>query len=208
MVASQTIVGGLVVAPLTGPALAASLDDVASLRVTVFRDWPYLYEGSLDYERRYISDFAKAPDGVIVAARDEGRVVGIATGSPLLAHTCAFAPLFTARGIDPERIFYCGESVLLPAYRGRGVGHAFFDLREAHAQNLTSPAGPFTHAAFCGVVRSPDDPRQPASYLPLDAFWRKRGYAKVDAMLGNFSWQEVGATVATDHPMQFWIKAL
>lgn len=210
--AAGLVVGDVLVEPLTGAALAAALDDVASLRVTVFRDWPYLYEGSLDYERRYISEFAKATDAVIVAARapvgDADRVVGIATGAPLMSHTPAFGALFAARGFDPGRIFYCGESVLLPAYRGRGIGHAFFDLREAHARGLSVPAGAFTHAAFCGVVRAGDDPRKPSAYLPLDTFWRKRGYEKVDGLTGSFSWKEAGAHEATAHVMQFWIKPL
>ena len=42
------------VAPLTGEALDAALDDVAKLRIKVFRAWPYLYDGDLDYERNYL----------------------------------------------------------------------------------------------------------------------------------------------------------
>ena len=36
---------------LTGDDLAAALPDVARLRIDVFRDWPYLYDGDADYER-------------------------------------------------------------------------------------------------------------------------------------------------------------
>ena len=32
---------------LTGAALTEALDDVARLRIAVFRDWPYLYDGTL-----------------------------------------------------------------------------------------------------------------------------------------------------------------
>ncbi|MFP5511018.1 MAG: GNAT family N-acetyltransferase, partial [Alphaproteobacteria bacterium] len=39
------------VAALTGAGLEAALDDVARLRIAVFRDWPYLYDGDLAYER-------------------------------------------------------------------------------------------------------------------------------------------------------------
>ena len=41
---------------LTGDALEAALDDVARLRIAVFRAWPYLYDGHLDYERRYLEN--------------------------------------------------------------------------------------------------------------------------------------------------------
>lgn len=36
---------------LTGDTLTSALDDVARLRISVFRDWPYLYDGDLEYER-------------------------------------------------------------------------------------------------------------------------------------------------------------
>ncbi len=189
---------------LRGDALAAALGDVAGLRIEVFRDWPYLYEGSLDYETHYLADFAKAPNAIVVAAVDAGRIVGAATGAPLTGHTAEFAPLFASKNFDPDKIFYFGESVLLSNYRGRGIGHAFFDHREAHARC----AGLFTHSVFCGVVRAPDDPRSPAGYEPLDGFWRKRGYAPVEGLVGRYSWREIGAYAETEKPMQFWMRAL
>ena len=42
---------------LTGAALDAALDDVARLRITVFREWPYLYDGDLEYERDYLNAY-------------------------------------------------------------------------------------------------------------------------------------------------------
>ena len=86
-----------------------------------------------------------------------------------------------ASGFDVASIFYCGESVLEPAYRGHGIGHRFFDLREAHARAL----GGFRSITFCAVVRPPDHPQRPAEYRPLDAFWRKRGYAPVDGLIAS-----------------------
>ena len=121
--------GDVRVEPLTGQALTAALPDLARLRITVFRDWPYLYDGTLDYEQGYISRFAAARDAVIVAAIvatvDGDRIVGAATALPMAGQADAFAEPFRQRGYDIDRIFYCGESVLLPEYRGRGLGHAF-----------------------------------------------------------------------------------
>jgi len=194
----------ITVTPLTGEAIAAALPALARLRITVFRDWPYLYDGTLAYEQSYLEKFSKSPDTVIVAARDGDAIVGIATASPMRGHADAFAEPFRARGYDIDRIFYFGESVLLPAYRGRGIGHAFFEHREAHARAL----GGYTHATFCGVVRPDDHPMRPADYVPLDAFWEKRGYRKMDGLVGSFSWRDVGQTEQTAKPMQFWMKAL
>lgn len=193
------------IAPLTGPAVKAAVPDLARLRMEVFRDWPYLYDGTYDYERDYLANFAASDGAVIVVARDGGRIVGAATAAPLQGgHADEFAAPLAARGHDIARMFYLGESVLLKAYRGRGIGHAFFDGREAHARAL----GGFTHATFCAVVRPPTHPLKPAGYVPLDAFWRKRGYAPSPGLVGSFAWLDVGETHETDKPMQYWMKAL
>lgn len=193
---------------LTGDGVAAALPAVAKLRVAVFREWPYLYEGDTDSEQDYMRGYAAAPDSVIVVARDGDQIVGVATAAPLVQHTKQFVPLFEAAGYDPERVFYFAESVLLPAYRGRGVGHAFFDHREAAARTATGRAGAFSHAAFCGVVRPDGDPRRPPDYRPLDAFWQKRGFQKIDGLVGSYTWREIGHTDETTKPMQFWMRAL
>jgi GNAT superfamily N-acetyltransferase len=194
---------------LTGRALSGVLDEVARLRIAVFREWPYLYDGTLAYEQDYLAHFASAKDAVIVAAYDGDAVVGAATAAPLAGHTEEFVPLFAARGLDPGEVFYFGESVLLPAYRGQGLGHAFFDHREAHARAARSEnVVPYTHASFCAVVRAADDPRRPADYRPLGAFWTKRGYAEVPGLVGSYRWREIGAAEETENAMQFWMKAL
>ncbi len=103
-----------------------------------------------------------------------------------------------------NKIFYCGESVLLKSHRGHGLGHAFFDGRETHARKL----GGFTHSTFCRVVRPDDHPLKPADYVPLDGFWKKRGYAPVDGLVANYAWKDIDRDVETDHAMQFWMKPL
>jgi len=198
----------ITIEPLTGDAVKPALAAVARLRVAVFREWPYLYEGTESYEQDYLDGLAAAEHAVIVVARDGDAIVGVATGAPLVSHTEEFIPLFEARGFDPRRVFYFAESVLLPAYRGRGIGHAFFTQREAVARHAIGPAGAFTHAAFCGVVRADDDPRRPAGYRPLDDFWTRRGYRRVDGLVGRYSWREIGQAEETAKPMQFWMRAL
>ena len=192
------------VTALTGASLATGLDDLAHLRITVFRDFPYLYDGTLDYERGYVEKFARAEGAVIVAAFDGDDIVGVATASPLLGHADAFAAPLRAAGYDPARIFYFGESVLLPQYRGLGLGHRFFDVREAHARQ----AGGYAQTAFCAVIRPADHPRRPADYRPLDAFWTKRGYTRSTGTIATFDWRDIDQSESTAKHMQFWMRPL
>jgi GNAT superfamily N-acetyltransferase len=191
-------------AALTGEDIAECLPAVARLRIAVFRHWPYLYDGSMQYETDYLAKFAEAKDAVIVTASDGEAIVGCATAAPLTEVETEFASPLRRAGMDIARIFYCGESVLLPEYRGQGLGHAFFDHREAHARAL----GTFTHCAFCAVVRPPDHPLRPSGYVPLDVFWGKRGYAKAEGIVTPFTWKDIDQPEETPKSMQFWIKAL
>lgn len=188
---------------LAGAALHPLLPDLARLRIAVFRDWPYLYEGDEAYERRYLRAYADAPGAAVVVCRDGERVVGAATCEPMTQGHAPVRAVFEAAGLDPASFCYFGESVLLAPYRGRGAGVRFFAEREAHARALGLP-----FAAFCGVVRDPADPRRPAGHVPLDDFWRKRGYTPRPDLAVTFDWTEVGATAETPHRLTFWIKEL
>ncbi|MGE0844920.1 MAG: GNAT family acetyltransferase [Flavobacteriaceae bacterium] len=189
---------------VTGPAIAAAAAELAALRIAVFRDWPYLYDGDEAYERKYLARYAGTPGAVVVLARDGGRIVGASTGMPLAAELAEFRAPFERAGLDPASVFYFGESVLLPPWRGRGAGHAFFDLREAHARALPG----IKTAAFCAVERDAGDPRRPAGYRPLDAFWRGRGYERAAGMTTTFSWRETGEAAESPKRMRFWLKRL
>ncbi|WP_108485554.1 GNAT family N-acetyltransferase [Oceaniglobus ichthyenteri] len=188
---------------LTGTDVEAALDDLARLRITVFRDWPYLYDGDLDYERGYMASYRDAPGAILIAAYSDDRLVGAATGTPMLDHAEAFGAPLKKAGLTPEQTFYCAESVLLTEFRGQGAGNVFFDLREAHARTLGH-----SHCAFCSVLRDRDDPRRPADYRPLDGFWAKRGYHPVDQAFASFSWKDLGAREETEKPLQLWARKL
>lgn len=185
-----------------GAEVAEIIDDLARLRITVFRDWPYLYDGDLAYERAYLQRYVK-PGVIVVGAFDDAEMVGAATGMPLIEHADDFAAAFAGQDIDFKDVFYCAESVLLPAYRGHGVGHHFFDAREAYAK-----AEGFPFSAFCGVIRPESHPSRPAGYRPLDPFWRKRGYSPVPGVIAHFKWRDIGDDAETEKPLQFWMKAL
>ena len=180
-----------------------AFDDLARLRIEVFRDFPYLYAGDFAYERRYLATLLASPGAVVIGALDGGRLVGAATASPLSDHFDEFAAPFVAAGLDPAEFFYFGESVLKAEYRGRGVGVRFFEERERAARE----AG-FPRCVFSAVVRPADHPLRPAGYVPLDAFWMKRGYACIDGLATGFSWRDVGEAEETVKPMEFWQKRL
>lgn len=187
---------------LQGNAIAGHLDALAELRIRVFRDFPYLYDGDHAYEADYLRRYAECPDSLFVLAFDGETLVGAATGMPLRDECDAFRAPFEAHGYAVARIFYYGESVLLPEYRGQGIGKAFMAERERHA----TQAG-YDLVAFCAVQREADHPARPATYQPLDGFWKQQGYERHPELTTHFAWKDLGDSHESEKPMTFWLKA-
>ena len=186
----------------SGAALLPYIPELARLRIEVFRDFPYLYDGTLEYEQKYLQTYIDNLDSVIVLALDGDKVVGASTALPMKYETDELKRPFIENNYDLDQVFYCSESVLDKNYRGLGIGVRFFEEREAHAADL----GGFRHITFCCVERPVDHPRRPADYVPLDAFWNKRGYFKHPELKTSYLWKDLDDAEETPKPMTFWLK--
>ena len=192
------------VSRLTGEAMQARLDDLAKLRIEVFRAWPYLYKGTMAYERQYLPRYAEARTGtLIVAQNDDGKIVGASTALGLDEEDDYIQQPFVDAKMDLTKIFYFGESVVLPDYRGQGIGIRFFQEREAAAKTHG-----YSQTSFCSVVRSDDHPARPKDYLPLNNFWKRRGYTQRPDLVAKFSWRDIGERGESEKPMIYWLKTL
>lgn len=188
----------------TGPETAGLFDHLAGLRIAVFYDFPYLYEGDMDYEKEYLKVYSQSSRSFVHAVYDGNRMIGATTCIPLSDETEEVKSPFIDAGLDPGHYFYFGESILLAPYRGRGLGHLFFDERERHAQSF----GDYSYACFCSVERPDDHPLLPEGYRPNDKFWKHRGYVPFDGLSSQFEWQDRGEEKPTLKKMNYWIKAL
>jgi GNAT superfamily N-acetyltransferase len=184
-----------------GSELEPHLDTLGALRIAVFREYPYLYDGSLDYERDYLRVYLRSSGSLVVLAFDGDRVVGATTCLPMLDEDPEFQAAFVKAGYDLSTICYFGESILLPEYRGHGIGKDFFARREAHVRQLGSK-----FSTFCAVDRPADHPLRPAGYRPLDDFWRSQGYTKHPELQATFMWKEIGEETESPKTLTFWMK--
>ncbi|MEZ0541793.1 GNAT family N-acetyltransferase [Fibrella arboris] len=192
-----------------GAEIRSVFDGLAQLRIAVFREFPYLYEGSIEYEKTYLETYANAERAMLFAMYDGGCMVGGTTCLPLRDETGEVQAPFIREGYDLDTVFYFGESLLLPSYRGHGLGHRFFDVREAHARSF----GTYLTTTFCAVQRPADHPLRPGRgtatiYRPLDDFWQQRGYHLDPVLQTTFSWPDLGETEDSAKVMQFWTKEL
>jgi GNAT superfamily N-acetyltransferase len=187
-----------------GQAIVPHLPALARLRMEVFRAWPYLYEGNLANEEKHLTAFAASPRAALVVAFDDDEAVGCSSCLPLADEDKAITAPFVARGLNPKRFFYFGESVLLEAYRGHGIGVAFFREREAHARRVSD----CDYACFCVVQRPDDHPLRAAGTVKLDEFWRKRGFTPYPDLSCTMEWKQVDTDRKVANRLSFWIKSL
>lgn len=185
-----------------GAAIAPYLADLARLRIEVFRHWPYLYEGNLEYELEYLKTYVVSSRSICVLVEAEGTIVGASTGLPLSDETAQFQAPFIHAGWDIKKLFYFGESVLLPEFRSQGLGHEFFNYRQQHAQGFDC----FSHTTFAAVERPVNHPKRPANYTDHAEFWQKRGYTHHPELAMQLSWPEIGAAEPSQKQLSFWLR--
>ena len=188
---------------VTGPAIADCLEGLASLRLDIFREFPYLYDGRREDELRYLQLYADAPEALVMTVTDSGTMIGAATGIPLCHEHRELLDPFASTPYPVEDLYYVGELLLYPAYRNRGMGLRLVALIEDQVRSL----GIYRFLTCATVVRPDDHPLRPVSYVPIDRFLARTGFSPLPGITTSFTWRETDG-VSRDHPMKFWLKKL
>lgn len=187
---------------LIGSDIKEVLLELAELRIQTFFEYPYLYNGSLDYEMTYLNRYVKSSRSLFFGLWDQHTLIGATTGLPLADEDFAFQKPFVDQKINVDNIFYFGESLLKKEYRGQKLGHLFFDVRENYAIQTLK----FSTTCFCSVQRPDDHPLRPADDRTHDQFWLKRGYKKQEQLLTQLSWQDRNENLETTKCLKFWTQ--
>lgn len=188
---------------LTGFALGGSLEDLASLRINIFREYPYLYDGVREDELKYLRLYMDTPDALVISVKDGGNMAGAATGVPLrYEHDSLIAP-FIGTSYSVEELFYVGELLFYPKYRACGLGIRLLEQVVEHVRSL----GKYRYLTCATVVRPDRHVPCPESYIKIDRFLARTGFVLLPGVTTSFAWKETDGN-NYDHPMQFWIKEL
>ncbi len=186
---------------LYGSEAKVYVGDLSRLRIQVFREFPYLYDGNIAYEKNYLETYFSCSESFVVLCKDQNRIVGATTAIPLKFETVEVKKPFIVNNLDPGDFMYFGESILQHEYRGLGIGRRFFELRKA-----ASHAGGYKRNCFCAVIRPDDHPLRPADFKNLDGLWQKMGFEKHSALKTKFKWQDIDEVSETEKNMQFWLS--
>jgi GNAT superfamily N-acetyltransferase len=188
----------------TGSGLKPHIHSVAKLRMEVFKEYPYFEDPNLQKEMDYLRKISLCKEAISVLIFDNTTLVGVSLGYPLNSEEPSLLRPWKERGMDIDSYFYFGNSALLKHYRGRGIGHHFFDAREAHVAQYKK----YKHICFCAPDCPEPDPNRPKDFVSLVDFWRKRGYIHHPEIKGTLSWKKINEPHPTEKPMSFWVKDL
>jgi GNAT superfamily N-acetyltransferase len=189
---------------LNGNEARQYADDLASLRLKVFWEYPYLYAGNPEYEKKYLETYFRSQHSFILLIKDSGKIIGATTSILASEEEPSFSQPLIDFGYDLSKVFYYGESVLLPEYRGKGLGKIFFQEREAFARSLKG----IKTLSFCAVVREDQHPLRPPGYQPLNEFWHAQGFSLQKGLTTQFEWPDRDKEISTSKTMQFWTKEI
>ncbi len=186
-----------------GEQIMEVAEQFATLRIEVFKEFPYLYEGNFEYELSYIKTYSSSPNAMLFALYNESEMIGATTCIPLEEETLEVKTPFIERNLDTDAFIYFGESLLLPSYRGLGFGKLFFKKREEHAKTIGK-----SMACFCSVNRVNEHPLRPLDYSDNAIFWQKQGYTEQTGMHCEMIWKDLDTADETVKTLTFWTKIL
>lgn len=180
------------------------IEAVARLRIAIFKEYPYLYDGNFEYEIDYLKKFIDTPDSMIVILKDQEHIVGAITGLPLKYEDEIIKKPWLDQHKSIEKIYYFSEILIYPDYRGKGLGRELFEAAKATARDFSG----YDCFALATVIRADNHPSKPAGYKALDNFWIRNGYHKDETLICQIPWKEIDETVESSKPLVFWLKMI
>jgi GNAT superfamily N-acetyltransferase len=188
----------------TGSGIKIYIPTLAKLRLEILKEYPFLCVGNFEEEKKNLRRLSQSKEAIIVLVFDGPKIVGMSTGLPMDEEPTALKKLLIEHDHRPADYYHFGEALLLKPYRGRGIGHHFFDLREAHVKHLKK----YRHIALSTVVRPNDHPKRSRDYLEIENLWRKRGYVEQQRFKKEAAWPDIGETRSSKKEIALWVKDL
>lgn len=179
------------------------LETLAQMRIRNYAEFPYLYDGDLEYEKHYLTQIIESKGAAVIIMKTENQVIGYTSGMPMLSDAEiieSFSQLENA-----SKIFYVTDVILDQQHRKNGLGRML--LKEMECYALKSG---YSTSSFLTVDREEDDPRRPKMYKSPDHIWESCGYHRTK-MKCFFPWKtfdENGASEEQMNPMSLWLKSL
>lgn len=188
---------------ITGRSIAEQIEELGQFRIAIFRDWPYLYDGNMPYERDYLSRYARCESSFVLVGRDAHGIRYACTAIPLKHELPQFQQPFLDRQMPVDNKFYLGEIMVRRELRGQGVGTLLMNKVLSTIAELTPPS---TEVVLATVIRPSTHPLKPADYNASDHLWTKSRFVRMDDLVVKLDWKDIGHEQETTKEMVYWLR--
>ena len=177
--------------------------EIANLRIEVFKEFPYLYEGRIEYEQDYLKRYIQASNSLICLVKNGDQIIGMTSAISLNDEDPDIKEQYMKLGFNPQTTCYFGESIIKFKYRGQGIGKKFFEIREDFSNHKIKN---LEFTTFCAVKREIDHTLRPRDYFDLAPFWSKLGYQKTDQSI-QLKWKDIDKSAEDYKSLTVWKKS-
>lgn len=191
---------------LKGTEIKNYSDELAKMRLEYFKEYPYLYRGDLENERKNFRNLADNWRSILLIALEGQEIAAVSTATPLdSGYVDVPQDIFRNMGFINQDLYYFGEIIVHQKFRGIGLASQIFKEQEDFAGILGYQA-----VCFLAVEREQNHPLKPVDYQENDSIWEHLGYQKTNKEV-FLEWptaQSNGTVENTKNKLVFWIKVI
>lgn len=175
---------------------------LADLRVRIFREFPYLYDGTVEDECSNLRAYANSANSLITVMYDGIRHIAAMSCLPMQDAWGELVDNLSTQAVNISECLYIGEILMEKTHRGMGLGSRLFDFARMHAVRLN-----MKKLCFFSVRRDHTHDARPADYLEPAELWQKWGFSLVPGADVTLSYPQVDVGMQS-HILDFWIRPL
>ena len=193
--------GSVVLALLNGSEASRYCEQIASLRIHGYAEFPFLYQGTYECEKEYLEHYFNSKKSRFLIAFDGDKIVGLSIAIPLVDELDEVKQPFIKQGININTYAYIGDMVILPNYRHLPILSCMFKFYEQYVDKFG-----YEHIFWAIVDRPIDHPDRPKNYNDLAYLWNDFGYYKQTNIALNMAWKELNKVDSEMHTLSIWQK--
>lgn len=186
----------------TGDEARSYALQIATIRLELFRDFPYLYVGTIEDEYEYLSMYFNSRSSHLVLGFNSQNQL-ICYSSSIAVDDCTDDIKTPSMSLGYKKILYIGEVMIRPEYRLRGLSRHCMNYHDRKARE-----GGYDAVMLMSIDRPYDHPYTPAGYRSLDSLWIKYGYQRVTSASIVQSWRQIDTDGSVLHQLGLWIKPI
>jgi hypothetical protein len=188
----------------TGQEAERYVDQIAAIRLNMFKSYPYLYKGTVEHEKEYLQVYFKSPHATILLAFDnQGNVIGMSSSIPLDDEAEEIKAPFIEKQLNCEDYLYIGEGLIDAEYQNKGLVRQAAQIHEEIAHSMG-----YKYLVFMAVDRPENHPCKPDNYRSTDDLFKHFGYTKFDNMNVTLTWNQVDTNQEVTNTLSLWHKEL